>query len=510
MSLIHSMFRKKYERGDGSSQPAPYFYRFIGVKEENNYDNTLKTLKNKIDENTEVCLSFDNDLPFHGEMELIQYIYNELNNMNVYNLANEDITIIDNLEMNTKFLQGLDYAVNLSMKNENFFNDSVRNNFITKLIVWGYSYLRNINYNAEILPKCIYYGNIDKHSIYFLILLYKMGFDVVYINPLKEEYWSDIDIENVSTLEKYMGILPIETFEARCSKGKVIENVESVTKQIQRDVQQQLFDGTGMFMPWQYRDGYTKSILIDGITEDVFSYWEEPAKVRPGFKVVDKEVTVPCIFKKIDGQYRDAQNYQRLVSFCTKSQNTLFFNSGFISDETKLREDMYSLMFCQLSDGTFDINEIKKTSMYKFGKYSEEVQNFILNKFNEAIVGKTIFANDLNKEEKLKLLILILSMNEQIVRLIDNFDFTSYIPKIAIFLNAEDTISDNMLKVLGYLHGVGIDIIIFNPSGLLNITSVLNNSIVNVDRLEEMTYGANYRKLIATKHGGFFSRILNK
>lgn len=100
-------------------------------------------------------------------------------------------------------------------------------------------------------------------------------------------------------------------------------------------------------------------------------------------------------------------------------------------------------------------------------------------------------------------------MNEQIVRLVDNFDFTSSIPKISIYLNNEEGISNSMLMLLGYLHTIGIDIVIFNPSGLLNIDNVLNSSIVSKVRLENMSYDSHYKKILISKQG-FFSRILNK
>lgn len=510
INLTHSMFRKTFERTNNISEFKPYFYRFIGMDDENKYNNTLKTLQMKCAEYNTCCVIFDNDLPLIGEMELIQYIYNELGNMNIFNISNEDITIFNEPNMNHKFLLSLEYIIRLAVNNENFFNDSVRNNFITKLIVWAYSFIKDLNYDLDIAPKCIYYGNIDTHAVYFLLMLYKMDFDVIYINPLKDEIFERIDKENLSVCEKRMGITNVESFEERANKGTVLDNVETITKQIQMDVQEQLFSGTGMYMPWQFRKGYTKSVLMDGIVEDLSSYWDEAAKIRQGFKVEGNVVTVPCFFKKIDGQYRDIHEYQKLVNICTKSQNTLFVNSGFISDESKVNSDeIYSLMFCQLSDGSFDIEEIKKTSIYKFNKYSTEVQNLILNKFNEIIKNKDIFTNFLGKEDKLNLLVLVLSMNENIVRLIDNFDFTGYIPKVVIYLNDEDRISDSMLMLLGYLHIIGMDIVIFNPSGLLNITNTLKEDIVNISRLEEMNYTSKYKKLISIK-SGFLSRILNK
>lgn len=510
INLTHSMFRKTFERTNDISEFKPYFYRFIGIDDEIKYNDILKTLQNKCMENNEACIIFDNDLPLEGEMELIQYIYNELNTMNIFNISNEDITIFNDPNINYKFLSSLEYVIKLAVNNENFFNDSVRNNFITKLIVWAYSFIKDLNYNLDINPKCIYYGNIDTHAVYFLIMLYKMDFDVIYINPLKDDLFERIDKDNLSLCDRKMGIANIESFNERVNKGKILDNVETITKQIQMDVQEQLFSGTGMYMPWQFRKGYTKSILLDGIVEDLLSYWDEAAKIRQGFKVEGTIVTVPCFFKKIDGQYRDIYEYQKLVSLCTKSHNTLFVNSGFISDESRTNTDeIYSLMFCQLSDGSFDIEEIKKISIYKFNKYSTEVQNLILNKFNEVIKDQNTFAKPLDKEGKLNLLVLILSMNENIVRLIDNFDFTGYIPKIVIYLNDEDTISNSMLMLLGYLHTIGMDIVIFNPSGLLNITNILKEDIVNISRLEEMNYTSKYRKVISLK-SGFLSRILNK
>ncbi|MFR8620984.1 MAG: YceG family protein, partial [Romboutsia timonensis] len=334
----------------------------------------------------------------------------------------QDIVLFDDENINRIFLESLDYIIPLSIKNENFFNENIRNNFITKLIVWTYSFVKNINFNSDFNPKCIYYGQISRHEIYFLIMLHLMDFDVVYINPLKEEFFEEIDTDKLSELKMSMNIEPLETFKDRAAKGNTIDNVETITKQIERDINETLFADTGIYKPWQYRSGYTKRILLDTILEDIYIYWNEPAKLRTGFRVENNVVSVPCFFYKIDGQFINDFEFQRLVKFCTESKNTLFFNDGRISSMNEESDDMYSLMFCQLSDGTFDIEEVKKTSIYRFGKYSNEVQNLILNKFNEIIVKKDIFNINLDKEKILRFFALVLSMDEQIIRIIDNFD----------------------------------------------------------------------------------------
>ncbi|WP_195245274.1 YceG family protein [Clostridium celatum] len=508
-NITSYMFRTIYEREDSYRRFKPYFYRFIGVEDSSKYDDFIKTLESKCEEEKDKCIIFDGSIPLTGEMELIQYIFNELASMDVYSMAYQDITIFNDFEINLKFLKALDYVIPIACAKENFFNDNVRNNFITKLIVWSYSYVKDIKYDSNINPKCIYYGNIQRHEIYFLIMLYKMGFDVIYINPLKEELWNEIETEGLSECVKSMGLLPIETFKEKAKRGKIIECFETITKQIQSDIEEQLFSNTGMYKPWQFRKGYTNSVLLDTILEDIYIYWNEPCKLRSGFKVEGNNVRVPCFFKKIDGMYNDEFEYQKLVKYCVSSQNTLVFNKKYFSEDIKFTDDMYSLMFCQLSDGSFDIEEIKKLPIYKFSKYSEDIQNFLLKKFNETISRKDLFVNVLNKEEVLRLLVLVLGINEKIVRMIDNFDFTGQIPKIVIYLEDENVLAESMQMLLGYLHTVGIDIVIFNPSGLFNINNVIKETALNNFRLQVMKYDSKYNNLMNLKQG-VFSRFLKK
>ena len=486
-NLISTMFKQKEQ---------VYFYRFIGIKDKGEYNNDLKLLQIKCNEIEDKVIIFDNEILLSGEIELIQYIYNELQTMDINNLTNQEIIIFDDYNTNYNFLKSLQYSVNLAIKNENFFNNNIRNNFITKLIVWTYMYTKEVNMSSEINPKVIYYGEIGRHEIYLLILLYNMGFDVIYINPLKEENFDEIDKDKLSKLNKEIQIDVVESFKERCAKGKLTENVETITKQIQSEIHQELFVNTGIFKPWQFRSGFTKSILLDTILEDIYIYYNEPSKLREGFEVDGKTVKVPCFFKKIDGEYLDILEYQKLVKYCIESPNTLFFNSGNISKDVDISGDMFKLMFCQLSDGTFDIEEIKKLDIYKFKKYSNETQNFILNKFNEVIKRKDLYSKNIDKDISLKLLVLVLALNEEIVRLVDNFDFVDRVPKIVIYLNKEDSLSYNIKLLLGYIHNIGIDIIIFNPSGLCNISDTINNERFNNIRLQNIKYNSNYKDIM--------------
>ena len=506
--LIFEIFRKRYER-ETQDGLKPLFYRVIGMNDETSYHNALKTLQVKYHEHQSLCLFFEMEIPVQAELEVIDYVYKELQQMNIDDLAQQDITIFDDQQVNQLFLNVLDYTVKLASKNEQFFSESVRNNFITKLIVWSYSYIRGLTFDQAYNPKCFYYGTIERHEIYFLILLYRMGFDVLYLNPLKEEYFDEIDQDRLSQCQKELGIAPLEMFEQKASRGVEINRVETMTKTWEREIHEQLFNQTGMYRPWQFRSGTTKSVLLDTIVEDIYTYWKEPSRIREGFKTEGNKVWIPCFFYKIDGRYQDKLEYRRLVQYCIQSKQTLFFNQEKISSDSIDKDAMYHLMFCELSDGSFDYKEISELPFYQWKKYSDELQYFLLQKFNETIKDENLFACLLEKEMILKLLYLVLNLNEEIIRLIDNFDYTQDVPKLVIYLNEEENLSDSSVLLLGYLHKIGLDIIIFNPSGLFNIHKYIKQTAINVRRLDTMDYASTYQSLMSLKQS-VLSRFLNR
>ena len=113
-NITNYMFRTIYEREDTYNKFKPYFYRFIGVDDSSKYNDCIKTIESKFIEEKDKCIIFDNSIPLSGEMELIQYIFNELSSMDVYKMTSQDITIFDNFEVNFKFLSALEYVIPVS------------------------------------------------------------------------------------------------------------------------------------------------------------------------------------------------------------------------------------------------------------------------------------------------------------------------------------------------------------------------------------------------------------
>lgn len=505
-TAMYTIWKPDYERRGISSTFKPMFTRYIGVEDHNEYPNILLTLKKRTEENSKYSVMFCGEIPMQAEFDIIRYVGEELKSMDVRNLKTQDIELFNDPQRNNIFLAALDQVVNLALKQETFANDNVRNDFILKLIVWTYSYIRPMEFDNSHCPKCIYYGDITKHEIYFLMMLHIMTFDVLYINPLREENWG-IETLGISKQHKNMQILPVQTFAQITANASVIDGDESMTLQYEQQVANELAN-TGTFRSWQYRDGDVNPLFIRASQYDLTANWPEPSRVRAGFKVQGKTVTVPTMFFQVDGVTTNIAEYAKIVETCTTQSNTWVMQDcgkallGQPVDES----EKLKLTFCMLSDGTFDINELKSLSFYDWDKYRDSLEDFILKKIN-ALFSDNLFKKTLNQNEKFDIVADILSMNQQIVKMADGFDYTDKIPKIVIYLNGEDFIEDRVLYLLGFIWQLGFDIVIFSPSGLISIDTVFTTERFNLVRLDEMKYDMTLDKVKKKQKSGILNRL---
>ena len=482
----------------------PIFIRYIGIENNNEYADILKTFEKKVNDNSNIAFLLKDEIPFPQNFQLMTAVLENLKTMNITNFNDTDIVIFNDKNLNHIFIESLNYVVNIAIQKENFSNESVRNSFITKLILWTYEYTKKIQFFTDRNPKCIYYGNISRHEVYFLLLLYRMTFDIIYINSLKDEYFNEIDIDKLSELKESSFIQPMETFDIRIKNAKILEYDESFLYQMQNQINTQLY-GNGVYKPWQLRNYKTLPITKQSTILDLLNNINEPAKVRDGFSVSDK-VNIPCFLMKIDGIYKDSNEYNQLVSKCINDNlSEIFINQDFIQQWNT--QNMYSLSFLQLSNGEFDIEKIKQLDFYKYSMYKTEIQDLLLTKINETLFSNCLNIN-LTKEKLLEHTMNLLNLNNQIVRLIDNFDFANEIPKCIIFLENETVLTEETLVILAFLHQIGLDVIIFDPSGMSNTDSVINKNIVSNIRLDMMKYTQTFEETRKKQKKGFFDKFL--
>lgn len=118
--------------------------------------------------------------------------------------GNGSIPSIDNSLLDASIEEGFHCTLGLYLKKEPNLNLTKIKNFTLKLTTWINDFIPNLaqNFslktpnNTEIInPKVVYYGDIKKHEVYFLIFLSRLGCDVIYINSPSDCDFSFIDKE---------------------------------------------------------------------------------------------------------------------------------------------------------------------------------------------------------------------------------------------------------------------------------------------------------------------------
>lgn len=133
-----------------------------------------------------------------------------------------DINILGFEEIDYKIKQAMDRV--LKEEEKEFTNDRVKQNFIVKIMAWIKIYIGALDINKNEAPKVIFYGDIKKHEVYLLLILYLAGFDVLYLNPnsksnidiLKSERYN-IEFEEANIIEEKI------SFEERVILGEKID-----------------------------------------------------------------------------------------------------------------------------------------------------------------------------------------------------------------------------------------------------------------------------------------------
>lgn len=448
--------------------------------------------------------------------------------------AQEDINLTSSPSLNASLRQALDEVIDLAIRQENFSNETMRNNFIAKLMIWCNLYIEGLEFNQDTPPKCLFYGPIKRHEVYFLMILEAIGMDVVYFNPTNDHTFKSIETtghsQSITLGEPSPTLVP---YEERVANGVVVEKVTTYAKKATNVLAQALYQDTGIYKPWQFSDGTTRPIIMDSVIEDTLTYWNEPSKLRPGFKTEGKVVYTPAFFTKISGVYRDVNEYYELIEKLRGAKNCAFYETPHLTSvgtgfgQTRTikyhnmpiqntssnlanfnQQDLYSLAFCLNPDQTIKRDAIREHVLYqKMLSLRGDLQEFILTKLEEtfATANLSFFNFNVTDKERVRLMAALFTADDRLINLIDSYDFTSDVPKLVMYVNSREPFNQDDAMLLGLMRTIGIDVILLSPNGANNIELVISEKFINSIKLDEFIYDLPLKS--PSKKGSFFSKL---
>lgn len=534
--------RKDYFKDEFKAQ----FIRYIGIFED--YESSIKTLKIQSIEEKNKWLFFENEIALDQDIDFFEEIRKKVEEIYGMNISNKfDIKIFGDTVVNEVFLSSLDYISEI-LDFEEDLKPYEKYETLATIICLSRQYLSRKKFDYVSNIKCIYFGKIDRISVYFLILLYRMMCDVIYICPSDkyEEVFEKYDYDMLSKVVKSDKLVDnIEKYNLQyiSKKGIELRKIKSTASYVQESVYDNLFKNKELYYTNQFIDYEVAPLLFEGVIPDFYNTFVNDVRFREGFKVNEETKTVffSHFFTEVQGVQKDYEEYVKLVRHLLKAKNTIFFiekeydkvlldenikeskrngeiflekNIFMINDKIITRRMFYfsELAFTVNKDETYNLEDIKKVSFYNLRNLKEKTVNYIFKVFNEVISTPLVFFNkDLSFLEKTKLLFLMLLVNPLVYKLLERFDYTNSVPKIVIYLDNQDELKENMCQVLTILSMLGIDIVILSPNGKSGLDKYINQNAYTtllLDEFKDIDLMDILNTEIKEEKEGFFSMIL--
>lgn len=456
---------------------------YIGTGDEGMYNTICKYIAEQADEDKEGTCLIENECEFRPDLNMMTEIKRDLPKAQMGYLTSHDLIMYADEQANVNFLQAINRVFS-KHQHEFTTRQKQENYYLTQIVIWVHYMLSKPN-----VMRVIYYnykGTVNERDIWFLELAEMYGLQVLILDPMGiQKTWQSWETDIQSH-----GNRPV-LFRDRVRQGKAMRIMKTGTARYAKQLEDELFDGTGVFKAWMFRDGTTKPVILNGVLEDVLVSLREENRMREGFKAnnTTKEVTTPIFYMEIDG-VSERGDYEKLKRVCQQAKPNYWARSLDDLQRTVLKkEEMVQLVYKMKPNGDFEYETLKEVSYSCLSKMTKQAGMFLIRKLNEYLRERNA-----NRNDRVLTANLILNLPLELVRMIENYDFPFMAPKLYYFCELESKISKKTGIIIDYLSAIGFDILIFTPCGVSgfesdNLTHIRLDKIVYDERLRIPSQG---------------------
>ena len=344
------------------------------------------------------------------------------------------------------------------------------------LVAWMKRYQKDLfqNWQAPEVGVFILFGACSgDNEALFLRLLAKLPVDVLVLLPdlnapcvLKDPALLDLHKEHSLPMTDF----PVEPSQMR---------VRTAAYQAEREMDSILYQNTGLYRAKQHQKA--EAVTLQTMYEEIGLLWDQELKYRPGFAAEGDTVTVPVLLEKICGM-KDGPilpywlEIKKLVTPETTLVTKLPWQTGLEPNPMK----PYATQF--LRQGRLQREKIKQHKDYPYGILRPEIQDYLLDKL-QVLLDEKLIAGTYQNGTEYTIVSTILGLPKDLLRRIQNFDFTKKNPKLIIISTTEETLSLEDSILVAFLNLVGFDILFFVPTGYQSIEKYFQKPFANEHQL---------------------------
>jgi hypothetical protein len=382
-----------------------------------------------------------------------------------------------------------------------------------KIITWLRRFTSSENYarfcTADI-PVIMFYGKTGRDETEFMHFMSRAGFDVLYISSEK----ASLNVLKENNTDGRMQIFefPYETTQFPYPDKAVKGRFATVAYSAEREFDEFMYSGNAVFKEYQFSD--MKALTLKTTFEEIGILWHTGAKYRAGFDVIGgKTAVVPNIFAKISGvKDGNANDYFDSIREKLSPFTRIIYKSPSYDKYTQSVLTSYKDYY---SGGEIFTDKLKGSQINPYNYLSDDLQKLIFRKMQEAADSGLL---NLGENELVPLIIWVgLSLDKEILKMLQKFDYTGDIPKIIVIDTIEDTFSKVECIQLLLYNLLGFDILVYTPTGYRNLETYLSPNAFETYTMNEFAYNLHIPRFkipdkvpLPKENSGLFNKLFKK
>ncbi len=457
------------------------FIRINGVEDKVTYLNDLYQFQLELKNNKRRLLIINNDIPKPTTEEINSIARSNYNRQDIMLMdLSKNLNSISNNQLQRVVVKAF-IDILLEISKAEGMNLNKLTNKAVYLLCWIKRYYSQLfsNWKLPDISCFIYHGGCkNDNETMFLRFLSKLPVDVLILNPnlntsccLTDSYLYEINNNTSLSVDKF------PTDNSEIHMGTAAYHAE-------RELDSIMYQDSGMYRNRQYNKAV--SVTLQTMYEEIALLWDQELKYRPNFSISNDIVNMPVIFAKVSGVKNSAlQQYWADIKALIVNNTFVVGDIPFINPNCPNPLRAVSAEF--FKNGKLQRSRIKSHQYYQYSFLREEAQDYILDKLQMLIDSKLIRGTFENGMEY-TIVATILNMPRDIVRMIQNFDFTKKNPKLVYVYTNENVITIEDAILTAFLNLVGFDIVFFVPTGYQCVEKHFNKQILEEHQCGDYMY----------------------
>ena len=349
------------------------------------------------------------------------------------------------------------------------------------LLCWikRYQSLLFANWKESQVACFIYLGGCkSENESLFLHYLVNLPVDVLLLVPDRNQTCCFTD--SMLFEKKYGDSLCMEHFPSQAGNMQM----GTAAYHAERELDSMLYQDSGIYRDRQFDKANT--IPLQTMYEEISILWDQELKYRPNFSTNGDTVNMPVLFAKVSG-VKDAD----VGTYWSTIKSLITENATVVAERPLVNSNDYNPIKGAATsfykNGRLQRTLIKSHPAYEYSFLREETQDYILDKLQLMLEQKRIKGMGQNGTEY-TVIGTILHLPQDLLRKIQQFDFTKKNPKLLYINTTERIITLEDAIICAFLHLIGFDVVFFVPNGYQTVENHYTEKIMEEYQIGDYMY----------------------